>query len=402
MKLIALLLGLGLANGTPVHRCTVDDVAAVFSDAEALGMDVWQVHTGKVIDIHTSTLSLQAAPSLQTAQCVVHTESVEELIEAVNVQRSKSRRVDDFFSDYQRLATIDKKLQDIAANSTIATYVPSIGTSHLGNTMPALVIDAGTSTNKWNAYIGGGIHAREWISPATAMFIADYFTSNYGIDAELASILDKVTFHIVPVQNPDGYEFSHTNSRLWRKNRRDNGGNQYGVDLNRNFDWQWGGESNLPRSDTYQGPSAASEPETIAMQNYMGGLKNSLIAVDLHAYGNLILRSWGWTYDSHPNEDVFLNELGNTVRSAMIEGGGQSYQSITGADLYPVTGAHDDWSSGNRDEAAGKFVGHGWCIELRGNSFILDPSNIVPTGKEIVVAMKAYMNYLMGRFGDSP
>ena len=194
------------------------------------------------------------------------------------------RRDDDFFSDYQRLATIDQKLQDIAANNTIATYVPSIGTSHLGNSMPALVIDAGTATNKWNAYIGGGIHAREWISPATAMYIANYFTSQYGVDPELTSLLEKVTFHIVPVQNPDGsccapisaraavqgvcceiehskqtslgvyarsvilkcphlkctgYEFSHTNSRLWRKNRRDNGNNQYGVDLNRNFDWQY-------------------------------------------------------------------------------------------------------------------------------------------------------------------
>ena len=114
--------------------------------------------------------------------------------------------------------------------------------------MPALVIDAGTGgATKWNAYIGGGIHAREWISPATAMYIATYFTEMYGTDSELTAILDKVTFHIVPMQNPDGYEYSHTNERLWRKNRRDNGGGVYGVDLNRNFDWQWGGESNNPR-----------------------------------------------------------------------------------------------------------------------------------------------------------
>ena len=127
--------------------------------------------------------------------------------------------------------------------------------------------------------------------------------------------------------------------------------------------------------------------------------------LSINADGNLILRSWGWTYAPHPNEGVFLNELGNTVRDEMIASGGQAYQSITGADLYPVTGAHDDWASGNRDaDTLGnrKFVGHGWCLELRGNSFILDPSNIVPTGEEIVVAMKAYMQFLLERFGDSP
>ena len=161
MKTLLLLSGLVSTAATPVLRCTVNDVAAVLADAEALGLDLWQVHQEGIVDIHGPADVLAAAPSLQKAVCEVYTESVENLIEAVNTQRSKMRSDDDFFSDYQRLATIDQKLRDIAANSTIATYIPSIGTSHLGNTMPGIVIDAGTSNNKWTAYIGGGIHARE-------------------------------------------------------------------------------------------------------------------------------------------------------------------------------------------------------------------------------------------------
>jgi hypothetical protein len=234
------------------------------------------------------------------------------------------------------------------------------------------------------------------------MYIANYMVENYGIDAELTAIMDKVEFHIVPVQNPDGYEFAHTSNRMWRKNRRNNSGSSVGVDLNRNFDWQWGGASNVGGSDSYQGTGPASESETVAMQDYMRGLNNSLTAVDFHSYGQYLLRSWGWTYTPHPNENV-ISAIGDDMVSAISGSGGVRYSSITGAQLYPVTGAHDDWSSGNRDVAARKFVGHGWCFELRDNrSFILNDNQIEPTGQEMVAAVKQLAESLMGWCGESP
>lgn len=45
----------------------------------------------------------------------------------------------------------------------------------------------------------------------------------------------KYNRHIVPVLNPDGYEYTHTQDRMWRKNRASYGGECVGVDLNRNF-----------------------------------------------------------------------------------------------------------------------------------------------------------------------
>jgi hypothetical protein len=246
-----------------------------------------------------------------------------------------------------------------------------------------------------------GLHAREWITHSSAMYVAQYLIDNYGKDAALTAVMDKVVFHIVPVQNPDGYEYSHVRDRMWRKNRRPNG-STFGVDLNRNFDWQWGGASTNPASDSYQGTGPASEPETKALQDYMLGMNNSLTHVDFHSYGQLLLRSWGWTYVRHPNEQ-YIEPIGASMVTAIKAAGGLTYESITGAQLYPVTGASDDWTSGNRNVALRKFVGHGWCFELRDTrSFVLNVNQIVPTGNEMVSALKQLATSLMDWCGESP
>jgi carboxypeptidase A4 len=83
---------------------------------------------------------------------------------------------------------------------------------------------------------------------------------------------DKVDFYIVPVLNPDGYEYTHTNDRLWRKNRKNPElGKCAGTDLNRNFGFKWGGlgASKNPCDETYAGSAAFSEPESKAIQDYV-------------------------------------------------------------------------------------------------------------------------------------
>lgn len=91
-----------------------------------------------------------------------------------------------------------------------------------------------------------------------------------------------------PFVNPDGFDFTWTDDRLWRKNRRNNG-NSYGVDLNRNYDDHWGGPgaSDVPSSDTYRGPSAASEPEVQALTAFF--LENTNIVGARRAYRLVLL-----------------------------------------------------------------------------------------------------------------
>ncbi|MEO7453278.1 MAG: M14 family zinc carboxypeptidase, partial [Fimbriimonadales bacterium] len=81
--------------------------------------------------------------------------------------------------------------------------------------------------------IQGGIHAREWLSPPTAMYITDMMVQE-GLNSSAGwELLTRYELSVVPVVNPDGYEYTHTNYRLWRKNRRDvAGSSEFGVDLN--------------------------------------------------------------------------------------------------------------------------------------------------------------------------
>ena len=63
-----------------------------------------------------------------------------------------------------------------------------------------------------------GIHAREWISPAVVTYMMRELTENITGQQELVEGLD---WYIVPVVNPDGYAYSWTDDRLWRKTRRE-------------------------------------------------------------------------------------------------------------------------------------------------------------------------------------
>jgi murein tripeptide amidase MpaA len=108
--------------------------------------------------------------------------------------------------------------------------VQTIGSSVQGKAIRVLKISNGNPGNK-AIWMDGGIHAREWISPATVTFIINQFVSNF--ESEPAAV-QNTDWYITPILNPDGYEYSHTRDRLWRKNRK-GGGQCAGVDLNRNF-----------------------------------------------------------------------------------------------------------------------------------------------------------------------
>jgi predicted deacylase len=132
----------------------------------------------------------------------------------------------------------------------------------------------------------GTVHAREWIGNELAVSFIDYLLRNYSSNAKVLKTLTKNTLYIVPCLNPDGFEYSKKHFSFWRKNRRDNGDGTFGVDLNRNFSVGYE-KSNDTSSNVYSGPTPFSEPETLAIKNFVDAKNNITIALDYHSQGNV-------------------------------------------------------------------------------------------------------------------
>nr|USU81839.1 M14 metal carboxypeptidase 8 [Antheraea pernyi] len=169
------------------------------------------------------------------------------------------------WKQYHRLDDIHGFMDFLAKTYPSIVSVKSIGKSFEGRDLKVLRISDGKPTNK-AVFIDGGIHAREWISPATVTYFIYQIVENYDVESDDIKNID---WYFLPVVNPDGYEYTHTVDRLWRKNRKPGYSNKSctGTDLNRNFGYRWGGKgaSNSPCSEIYRGSKAFSEPETEAL-----------------------------------------------------------------------------------------------------------------------------------------
>ena len=187
-----------------------------------------------------------------------------------------------FYSSYRSYDEILGRMDRIEG---VRTEV--IGKSHEGRDIKIARKGNPLGAKIW---ICAGQHAREWISPMTAMYLIEHLTDE--------KILEGFDVVVLSIANPDGYVFSQVVDRMWRKNRRPIvylGRTVYGVDLNRNWDNWWGGAgtSRDPRSQVYAGEGPASEPEVKAIQDFVLGLEKRVFGIDLHSFGQFILRVYG-------------------------------------------------------------------------------------------------------------
>jgi hypothetical protein len=201
----------------------------------------------------------------------------------------------------------------------------------------------------------GAYHAREVVTPELAVRTLHMFVDDYGRDPLLTYLVDSRQIWIVPIVNPDGYARVEAGAEWWRKN-----GNPTadcgaapgtsanvvhpGVDLNRNHSFTWnagGGAAADPCGETYQGPSAASEPETAAIQRLVTGRPFTTL-ISWHSYGNVVLWPWGYKADSR-GADPVLDALGGRLARLTGYRGGPS-----GSTLYLTSGELTDWAWGAR------------------------------------------------------
>lgn len=221
-------------------------------------------------------------------------------------------------------------------------------------------------------------HAREWISVEVPLYLAKHLVESYDTDPLVRSYVNHGEIWIVPMVNPDGHQYSVDVDRWWRKSRRYNGGGIYGVDLNRNYGYAWGGpgSSGDPSASTYRGPAPFSEPESQAIRSL--GLSHDFLAVvSYHSYGQLVLYPWSYTYDPAPDGPL-MNALATGMADLIRGVHGRDYTPQQGSDLYLASGTTDDWFYG-------ELATVGFTIELRPVGypyFELPESEIIPTWEE--------------------
>lgn len=152
--------------------------------------------------------------------------------------------------------------------------------------------------------------------------------SDYGKDPAITSILEKMDIFLLPVANPDGYVYTQTKNRLWRKTRSLNPGSRcIGVDPNRNWNASFAGEgtSDNPCSEVYHGPHANSEVEVKSVVDFIQEHGNFKCFMDLHSYSQLLMYPYGYTVHKAPDADE-LDEVARRAAKALASLSGTKYQ----------------------------------------------------------------------------
>ena len=401
-----LLSAAGLASAQPVrydgHRAVRAQVrsAADLKTVLALTDDVWSHRTGMggPLDVRMSPEQLARLASTGIPFSILQ-DNIQAQIdrEAEQIRRGGGNADGPgWFGTYHDLDAVRTYCQDLAAQyPAMATYQVA-GQSLLHKDIFALrVTGPGDSSGRVQILLNGGQHAREWVSVSTVMYIADQLLSRYGSDAGVTAILNNIEFLFVPVVNPDGYDYTWTVDRLWRKNRRDVGAGCFGVDTNRNWGYQWGGQGagTAACNDTYRGASAFSEPETQVLRDYTIANPRIRTAVDFHSYSQLIMSPWGYTSALPAQPDAsFFDALTSSMRNAVTGTLGVPYTAgPVYTTIYPASGIAVDWWYGARSV-------YGLTIELRdtgAQGFTLSPDFIVPVGDENLQGVLALADYFM-------
>ncbi|WP_103068865.1 M14 family zinc carboxypeptidase [Aquimarina sediminis] len=253
-----------------------------------------------------------------------------------------------FHTHDEAIAALDKMRQ---LYPQLITAKSSIGTSTQDRSIYMVKIsdNADTDENEDEMLYTSIHHAREPVGLSQNLFYMWYLLENYNSDPEIKILVDNTELYFVPIINPDGYIYNQqTNPNgggYWRKNRRNNGGT-YGVDLNRNYGYQWaapGGSSSNPGSDSYHGTSKFSEPETQAMRDFVNQ-HNFVAALNYHSFSNLLIHPWGYKANTFtPDQNTFVKTC-----TYMTEENSYVYGTPNQTVGYTAGGSSDDWMYGEQ------------------------------------------------------
>jgi carboxypeptidase T len=185
----------------------------------------------------------------------------------------------------------------------------SIGESVLGKDIWCIrITNENNDDIKSSCLIDGCIHGCEWEAGEACLYLAEYLLINFDKNETITNILNTTEIYIVPLVNPDGRQV-------------DDRFNDNGIDLNRNFDIDFGrirggciplgkllGRIKIPYIETPRlnkwfpnfppyltncGRRPFSEPETQALRDFTNELDDFSFYVSCHTAAHCIIGPWG-------------------------------------------------------------------------------------------------------------
>jgi len=262
------------------------------------------------------------------------------------------------YHDYYE--TIDL-LQEFQIRYPDLVNVFSIGKSVLGKDIWCIrVTNENNTYDKYSCLIDGCIHGCEWEAGEACLYLAEYLLINFDKNVSITEILNTTEVYIVPLVNPDGRQID---SRF----------NENGIDLNRNFDVDFGrirGHSiplgklfgrikipylrfdrlnkwfpNFPLFLTNSGRRAFSEPESQSLRDFMRELDyyDFSFYVNCHTAVHTISSPWHVfkpPFKMSNKEKKIHNEVIEwVVENTEYEDGDLSFEGYS----YTASGTANDW-----------------------------------------------------------
>ncbi|XP_077479886.1 carboxypeptidase A6 [Stigmatopora argus] len=378
-----------------------EEVCTLRETLQTMKVDLWQpnsvslISRNATVDVHIKrrdTRRLHATLKRERIRYSVFISNLQQEIEKQSRRRSSRKRRSDAQYDYEvyhSLEEIQRWMFEMNATHSDLLDMFSIGKSYQGRPLYVLRLGKRTRQHKKAVWIDCGVHAREWIGPAFCQWFVKEALNSYLYDSGTRRLLNQLDFYIMPVFNVDGYHFSWTTDRFWRKTRSKNPKfHCRGVDANRNWKVKWceEGASSHPCDDTYCGPYPESEPEVKWVAKFLRKHKKRVKAyISVHAYAQMLLYPYSYKYAAIPNFSCVESAARNAV-TALYSAYGIKYRyGPASTTLYVSSGSSIDWAYRNG-------IPYAFAFELRDTGyfgFLLPETLINPTCTETTRAVKA-------------
>ncbi|XP_072266230.1 carboxypeptidase B-like [Pyxicephalus adspersus] len=356
-------------HGEKVFRAfpqTFEQAQLIKSLGEHAKLDFWDpdnvdlVEPGIQVDFRAQSYVSYDVQAMLEQSGIPYEIMIDDLQDALEKQRDSNIRAVHSYEKYNDLDTIKAWSANIAAQNPTLVSRSQIGTSYEGR--PIYLLKA---------------------------------VNSYGVDSQFTNLLNNLDFYVLPVMNVDGYAYSWTTNRMWRKTRSVNRNSScIGTDPNRNFNAGWCtvGASSRACDETYCGASAESERESQALANFVRANIGSIKAyLTIHSYSQMLLFPYSYTYSLAKDHNE-LNTVAKGAVAALTSLYGTKYTyGAGGSTIYLAAGGSDDW-------AYNAGVKYSFTFELRDTGrygFALPESQIKPTCEETMLAVKYIANHVL-------